>query len=180
MQLMNREIPDSDILRSTLQAHTDYGFAMIKPDGLELGIEHDATIRIEKAGLQIFDQRLHDLEARHVDAIYAEHTDKPFYRDLRESLIGKTALSLIVLGDSVADTLMNIKGSALDISGSIRADYSLAHSLPEPLHSAYQNGTLTSTQLFQAGFGDVMAFNRIHCDEDLIGAERSIQAVFSK
>lgn len=157
----------------------DFGFAMVKPDGVELGISDDVIERIERAGLYIENRRLSIVEPSQVDAIYPDLMTRPFYPAMKDSIVGKRALSLLVLGDSeVSQTLMTIKGSIFDIGGTVRGDYSLARTLPPEYQRLYMAGQLTEEILLDAGFDHVMRYDRMHCDENSVEAERSINAIF--
>lgn len=157
----------------------DFGFAMVKPDGVELGISDDVTSRIESAGLCIDRRKLSVIEPAQVDAIYPDLVTRPFYPAMKESIVGRRALSLIVVGEhSVSETLMAIKGSIFDVSGTVRGDYSLAHSLPDEYRELYMAGLLTEAMLLDAGFGHVIRDDRMHCDENTVEATQSIKAIF--
>ena len=157
------------------------GFAMVKPDGVELGISDDVRDRIVRAGLHIEKQKFSTLSPYHIDTIYADLTHRSFYPAMKDSMVGRQALSLLVLGKcDVCDQLMQIKGSVLDVSGSVRGDYSLAHSLPPELKQLYLNGKLTEDILLAEGFANVMRDDRMHCDESIREARRSIYAIFEQ
>ncbi len=102
---------------------------LCKPDAVERGLVGEILSRFERKGLRIAAARLlridADLAARH----YAEHTDKPFYPELRDFIGRSPTLALVLEGPeetyAIVRTLMGPTNPADAPPGTIRGDFGL-------------------------------------------------------
>ncbi len=102
---------------------------LCKPDAVERGLVGEILTRFERKGLRIAAARLlhvdADLAARH----YAEHTDKPFYPELRDFIGRSPALALVLEGPddtyAIVRALMGPTNPAAAPPGTIRGDFGL-------------------------------------------------------
>ncbi len=97
-----------------------------KPDAVERGLVGEIVSRLERKGLRIAAARLLRIDAEMAAAHYAEHTEKPFYPELRDFIGRSPSLALVIEGP--ADTvgmvrrLMGPTDPALAPPGTIRGD----------------------------------------------------------
>jgi len=101
---------------------------MIKPDGVSRGLVGEVIGRLERKGLRLEKMRMltidEELAARH----YAEHTEKPFFRDLIDFITGGPVVAMEWSGKnavSVARAIMGVTDPAEASPGTIRGDYGL-------------------------------------------------------
>lgn len=103
-------------------------YVMIKPDGVSRGLVGEVIGRLERKGLRLEKMRMltidEELAARH----YAEHTEKPFFRDLIDFITGGPVVAMEWSGKnavSVARAIMGVTDPAEASPGTIRGDYGL-------------------------------------------------------
>ncbi|MCY3560243.1 MAG: nucleoside-diphosphate kinase [bacterium] len=102
---------------------------LCKPDAVERGLVGEIVSRFERKGLRIAAARLlridEELAARH----YAEHTDKPFYPELRDFIGRSPTLALVLEGPegtyAIVRSLMGPTNPADAPPGTIRGDFGL-------------------------------------------------------
>ncbi len=102
---------------------------LIKPDALRRRLAGDILARLERRGLELRAAKLllvgRDLAERH----YAEHREKPFFRELVEFITSAPTLALVVEGESaiaVVRTTMGATNPVQAAPGTIRGDLALA------------------------------------------------------
>ena len=101
---------------------------IVKPDGVRRGLVGEILSRVERKGLRVGEIRMmrvdRDLAERH----YAEHREKPFFRELVEFITSGNVVVAEVTGRdavSVVRTLMGATDPAKSAPGTIRGDYGL-------------------------------------------------------
>jgi len=157
----------------------DIGYAMVRPDGLQLGLDEEIIRRISDSGLVILKRKISVITPEQVDGLYPELHERSYYPPMKQALIGRKVMSLAIGGGaSVGSTLLKIKGSAMHTSGSIRGDYSLGHLLSGDLHKNYIMGCLSEEQLHSPEWEPVMREDRMHSDETTAEAVNSINVMF--
>ncbi|MEI6755840.1 MAG: nucleoside-diphosphate kinase [bacterium] len=168
-----------ELYRGLAESIHDVGYAMVRPDGLELGIAEDIIERIHDNGMQVLKRRISCISGDQVDALYPGLHERDFFNDMKASLVGKNVMSLIIGGEfNVGVQLLSVKGSALNTSGSIRADYSKGHLLEGELHLAFRNGLLSEEQLKTPECHSLLRDDRMHSDETTQEALNSIKTMF--
>ncbi len=107
---------------------------LIKPDAMERGLAGEILGRFERRGFTVRAAKLvqvsEDLAGRH----YAEHAEKPFYRELVDFITSGSTLALVLEGEGAIATARETIGAtdpAKAAPGSIRGD--LALSMPNNL-----------------------------------------------
>jgi len=102
-------------------------FIMIKPDGVERGLMGQVIARFEKKGLQLQRVRLAHAARGLVELHYREHSGKPFFKQLVDSIAGKNVLCMVWAGpsDIVAQARTLIGDSKIErrLPGTIRHDF---------------------------------------------------------
>ena len=113
---------------------TDRTLVLCKPDAVERGLVGEIISRLERKGLRIAEMRMltidDDLAGRH----YAEHVDKPFFKDLVTFITRGPVVAMIVEGPeapAVVRTVMGTTNPRQAAPGTIRGD--LAVELTENL-----------------------------------------------
>ena len=97
----------------------------IKPDGVKRKLMAEVVRRFETRGFAFKKLELRQLSSEEIDAHYAEHTDKPFYPNLKEFILSGPVLLMVLEGPRVIDVVRRMVGptDALDAEpGTIRGD----------------------------------------------------------
>jgi nucleoside-diphosphate kinase len=104
----------------------DCTFVMIKPDAVARGLVGTIIERFERAGFVIRAMEFKKLDVLIVDAHYAEHVDKPFYRDLLAFTISGHVVTMLLSKDenaiASARALIGPTDPATAPAGTIRGD----------------------------------------------------------
>lgn len=102
---------------------------LVKPDGMERRLAGDILARFERRGLTVRAARLvavsRDLAERH----YAEHAEKPFFRELVGFITSGQTLALVLEGEDAVQVTRSTIGATNPVDaapGSIRGDLALA------------------------------------------------------
>jgi len=102
---------------------------LIKPDAVRRALAGEILARFERRGLEIRAAKLllvdRDLAERH----YAEHVDKPFFRELLDFIASAPTLALVLEGESAISVVRTTMGATTPTSaapGTIRGDLALA------------------------------------------------------
>ncbi|MDO8732043.1 MAG: nucleoside-diphosphate kinase [Actinomycetota bacterium] len=104
---------------------TERTLVMIKPDGVARGLVGEVLARIESKGFVIVALELRTLPAAIAEAHYAEHADKPFFKDLVAFITGGPLVAAVVEGTSVITSWRSMMGAtnpANATPGTIRGD----------------------------------------------------------
>jgi nucleoside-diphosphate kinase len=102
---------------------------LIKPDAMARGLAGEILSRFERRGLAVRAARLVQVDHSMAERHYAEHSEKPFFRELVEFITSAPTLALVVEGESaipVVRTTMGATDPADATPGSIRGDLALA------------------------------------------------------
>jgi nucleoside-diphosphate kinase len=102
---------------------------LIKPDAMARGLAGEILSRLERRGLAVRAARLVQVDHSMAERHYAEHSEKPFFRELVEFITSAPTLALVVEGESaipVVRTTMGATNPADATPGSIRGDLALA------------------------------------------------------
>lgn len=104
---------------------TERTLVLIKPDGVARGLVGEVLARIEHKGFVIVALELRTLPAAIAEAHYAEHADKPFFKDLVAFITGGPLVAAVVEGTSVITSwraMMGATNPANAAPGTIRGD----------------------------------------------------------
>lgn len=160
-------------------AVTEFGYAMIRPDGLAMGLDEPIIDRLEQAGLSIIARSISEISPEQIDALYPDLHDKPYYSAMKAGMVGQRVMSLIVSGSDVTNRMRELKGSAKNTSGSIRGDFSGGHLLSPDLHARFLAGTLNDEDRSTPEWKAVMRDDRLHTDVTEAEAANSIAVMFA-
>lgn len=103
-------------------------FVMVKPDGVGRRLCGEVLRRIEAKGLKLVGLKMQimteDLAKRH----YAEHAEKPFFKDLLEFITSGPTVQMVWEGEHAVEAVRKINGATNSLEadvGTIRGDYGL-------------------------------------------------------
>ena len=102
-------------------------FVMIKPNGVKNGLIGEIIGRYEKARLSIAAIQIKQINQKEAEGFYAEHKERPFFKELVDFMSGEGPTILLVLSGvnaiSVARTLNGATNPADADAGTIRYDF---------------------------------------------------------
>jgi nucleoside-diphosphate kinase len=98
---------------------------LVKPDGVERGLIGEVISRIERKGFKIVALEMRTLERSIAETHYAEHVDKPFFKDLVDFISGGPLVAAVIEGNEAIAawrTMMGATNPANAAMGTIRGD----------------------------------------------------------
>jgi nucleoside diphosphate kinase len=162
-----------------MRSRVEFGFAMIRPDSLELGLDEPIIERLEESGISVAKRSIHVMDEADVDSLYPYLHDRSFYPSMKAGMVGRRVMSLIMVGGpGIAERLKTAKGRVSEPSGSIRADYSGGHLLTGALYERFLRGILSEADKKTPEWRDVMRNDRVHSDESPEETANSIRVMF--
>jgi len=99
---------------------------IVKPDGVRRGLIGEILRRVEVKGLFIESMRTTTIDRSLAEQHYAEHVDKPFFRELVDFITGGPVVIAKITGESAIDAWRTLMGPTNPIEaapGSIRGDF---------------------------------------------------------
>jgi len=103
-------------------------FCMIKPEGVARGLVGEILTRIEHKGYRIVALKMLRLTREMAEKHYAEHREKPFFRELVENITSGPVIAMVLEGPGVISGLRKLMGATNPqeaAPGTIRGDYAL-------------------------------------------------------
>lgn len=103
-------------------------YIMIKPNAVAERHVGDIIARIERTGLTIERMELAQLTDEQAEQNYAEHAEKPFFRELVDFITSGPVVKMVVSGESAIRKMRTLMGATnpLDAApGTIRGDFGL-------------------------------------------------------
>ncbi|SMC00066.1 nucleoside diphosphate kinase [Thermanaeromonas toyohensis ToBE] len=103
-------------------------FCMIKPEGVARGLVGEILTRIEHKGYRIVALKMLRLTREMAEKHYAEHREKPFFRELVEHITSGPVIAMVLEGPGVISGLRKLMGATNPqeaAPGTIRGDYAL-------------------------------------------------------
>lgn len=100
--------------------------SIIKPDAVAKNVIGEIYTRFEKAGLKIVAAKMLQLDDESAGGFYAEHKERPFYKDLIEFMTSGPVMVTVLEGESAVTMnrdLMGATNPADAAAGTIRADF---------------------------------------------------------
>lgn len=100
--------------------------SIIKPDAVAKNVIGEIYTRFEKAGLQVVAAKMMHLSQEQAEGFYAEHKERPFFRDLVSFMTSGPVMVQVLEGDNAVITnrdLMGATNPAEAAAGTIRADF---------------------------------------------------------
>ncbi len=103
-------------------------FSMLKPGVLSRRITGEIITRLERKGFDIVAAKLMQIPAALAETHYAEHRDKPFFRELVDYITSGPVLAMVLQGEAAISMLRTMCGSTRASEaapGTIRGDYAM-------------------------------------------------------
>jgi nucleoside-diphosphate kinase len=101
---------------------------LVKPDGVQRGLVGEVIGRFERKGFRVAGLKLmrmsNELAGRH----YAEHTEKPFFKDLVEFITSGPLVAMVIEGPGAVATvrqMMGVTNPAQAAPGTVRGDHAV-------------------------------------------------------
>jgi nucleoside-diphosphate kinase len=101
---------------------------IVKPDGVRRGLVGEVLRRVEAKGLRIAEMRVMTIDRALAEEHYAEHFEKPFFRDLVSFITSDPVVVARLEGEGAIDVWRTMVGPTDPSSappGTIRGDYGL-------------------------------------------------------
>ena len=99
---------------------------LVKPDGVRRGLVGEIVSRIERKGLTLVAGRFFTIDEALAGRHYAEHTEKPFFKDLVEFITSGPVMALAVEGPDAVKIVRTLMGPTNPVEappGTIRGDF---------------------------------------------------------
>ncbi len=103
--------------------------SIIKPDAVAKNVIGEIYARFEKAGLKIVAAKMLQLDDESAGGFYAEHKERPFYKDLIEFMTSGPVMVQVLEGEAAVmlnRDLMGATNPAEADAGTIRADFAVS------------------------------------------------------
>tara|TARA_B110000858_G_scaffold123333_1_gene140613 strand:- start:4296 stop:4718 length:423 start_codon:yes stop_codon:yes gene_type:complete len=100
--------------------------SIIKPDAVAKNVIGEIYTRFEKAGLKVIAAKMVQLDDESAGGFYAEHKERPFYKDLIAFMTSGPVMVTALEGEGAVlmnRDLMGATNPAEAAAGTIRADY---------------------------------------------------------
>ena len=100
--------------------------SIIKPDAVAKNAVGEIAARFEKAGLTIVAMKLLQLDAEKAGGFYAEHRERPFFKDLVDFMTSGPVVVQVLEGDNAIAMNRDLMGATNPkeaAAGTIRADF---------------------------------------------------------
>ncbi|MBL8087331.1 MAG: nucleoside-diphosphate kinase [Chthonomonas sp.] len=122
---------------------------LIKPGGVQRNLIGEITRRVEARGLQVAAMKLIKAERATVEAHYAEHAERPFFKDVCDYLTSGPVVAMAVSGTNAVKAIRAMMGATNPLEatpGTVRGDFALTiddnltHSSSDPEAAARELG----------------------------------------
>ncbi len=103
--------------------------SIIKPDAVAKTVIGEIYTRFEKAGLRVVAAKMLQLDDESAGGFYAEHREKPFYKDLIEFMTSGAVMVQVLEGEGAVMVNRNLMGAtnpAEAEAGTIRAEFAVS------------------------------------------------------
>ena len=101
-------------------------FLMVKPDGVERQVIGDIVDRFERRGFKLRGAKLMVISQELAEKHYAEHAERPFFKELTDFITSGPVFAMVWEGESVislARMMMGATKPSESNPGTIRGDY---------------------------------------------------------
>lgn len=101
---------------------------LIKPGGVQRSLIGEITRRIEARGLKVVGMKLIKPERATVEAHYAEHAERPFFKDVCDYLTSGPIVAMAVSGVNATKAIRTMMGATNPLEagpGTVRGDFAL-------------------------------------------------------
>jgi len=101
---------------------------LVKPDGVQRGLVGEVVMRFERKGLRVVALRLLRMDMEMAGRLYAEHVEKPFFKDLAAFITSGPLVAMVLEAPRVVGSVRQMMGAtdpANSAPGTIRGDLGL-------------------------------------------------------
>ena len=101
---------------------------LIKPGGVSRNLIGEITRRVEARGLKVVGLKLINAERGTVEAHYAEHKERPFFKDVCDYLTSGPIVAMAVSGTNAVKAIRAMMGATNPVDaapGTVRGDFAL-------------------------------------------------------
>jgi nucleoside-diphosphate kinase len=106
----------------------EMSFLMLKPDAVKRKLSGKIVSRLEQKGLKIVAAKMMTIREDLAQKHYAEHSEKPFFKDLVEYITSGPVLAMVIEGGECISLIRKMVGATnpkeADL-GTIRGDYAI-------------------------------------------------------
>ena len=102
---------------------------LLKPDAVARRLVGKIIARLEEKGLSLIGLKLLTMSQDHADRHYAEHREKPFFKDLVSFMTSSPLVALVAEGPGSIDLVRTLVGKTKvteALPGTIRGDFALS------------------------------------------------------
>jgi len=99
---------------------------LVKPDAFERRLTGEVIARFERKGLSLVALKLMRADEEIANVHYEEHTDKPFFGELVEFIIGGELVAMVLQGPNAVKAARQVIGATDPVeadAGSIRGEF---------------------------------------------------------
>ena len=103
--------------------------SIVKPDAVAKNHIGDIFARFEKAGLKIVATKMKHLSQADAEGFYAEHKERPFYKDLVSFMTSGPVIVQVLEGENAIAANRDLMGATNPkeaAAGTIRADFAVS------------------------------------------------------
>jgi nucleoside-diphosphate kinase len=111
---------------------------ILKPDCLQRGISGEIISKFEKKGFKFVAMKLASVSREKAEFHYAEHKEKPFYKELVDFITSSPVILMVLEGDNAVKLARKMAGSTKvedSEPGTIRGDY-VNHTNKNVIHTS--------------------------------------------
>lgn len=122
---------------------------LIKPGGVTRNLIGEITRRVEARNLKVVGLKLIRAERSTVEEHYAEHKERPFFKDVCDYLTSGPVVAMAVQGENAVKAIRSMMGATNPLEatpGTVRGDFALSiddnltHSSSDPEAAARELG----------------------------------------
>jgi nucleoside-diphosphate kinase len=102
---------------------------LIKPGGVSRNLIGEITRRIEARDLKVVGLKLINADRATVEAHYAEHKERPFFKDVCDYLVSGPIVAIAVSGTNATKAIRAMMGATNPVEaapGTVRGDFALS------------------------------------------------------
>ncbi|MEI8281663.1 MAG: nucleoside-diphosphate kinase [Armatimonadota bacterium] len=102
---------------------------LIKPGGVSRNLIGEITRRVEARDLKVVGLKLINAKRETVEAHYAEHSERPFFKDVCDYLVSGPIVAMAVSGTNATKAIRAMMGATNPIDaapGTVRGDLALS------------------------------------------------------
>jgi nucleoside-diphosphate kinase len=146
-------------------------FVMLKPDAVKRRLIGDVLNRFERRGLKVVAAKMMVINKELAEKHYAEHAEKPFFKDLVDYITSGPVLAMVIEGGECISLIRKMVGATnpkeADM-GTIRGDYAIETGR-NMIHAS--DSTESAVREISLFFKDSEICNYVLPDEEIIYEE---------